>query len=620
MLCAIAMTNLFPTLVSPLRPALREARHYSFFKLRKDIVAGLTVAVVEVPQAMAYALIAGVPPQYGIYTSIIQGIFGALLSSSEHLTTGPTNTQSLLIASAVTRLASMSGHLPPEQMAVVYLQMVFGLTLLKGIIQLLFAAVRLGAMVRYVSRSVIYGVAAGAGVLIIVGQLPNLLGITIPSTTERHLPGALGAMERLWPHLDQVNPRALALGVGCLAVVVGVRWISRFLPGALLAVVLAAVTVAVLGWEQSGGVMSAGGLTTGGGGVPTIEPIEPHLPSWQIPWMTWGQAEELLGGALALALLGMLESVAIVKSIASKTGDRIDPNQEFFAQGFTNFVSSFFQCIPGSGSFTRSALDHDAGAQTRYAAMFNAVFVGAIFFFFAGLAKYIPLASLAAVLLIIAAGLIDFGAIRRLWTANRSDGIVCLATAAATMLLPLEFAIFIGIFLSLALYIRQTSRLHLSEMQHRPGGIYIERPLQSRSGESGVLFLQLEGDLFFGIADELQDRLSQVAQSNARVVIVRLKRTLSVDSTVLAVMEDFAKRMRSRGGHVILCGLKPELLAMLQRYGLVAVLGSDNVFATGFGVFTSAKQALQRARKLIGDSIDVTGLDFSDDDGWMYEI
>lgn len=593
--------SLLESALLPLQPPLETVRHYNTTKLRKDLIAGLTVSVVEVPQAMAYAIIAGVPPQYGIYSSIIQGVIGALLSSSEHLTTGPTNTQSLLIASAAARVAGMS--------PTAYLQLVFGLTLLKGLIQLAFFAARLGDMVRYVSRSVIVGVAAGSGVLIIVGQLANFVGVQV--TGDRHFPGVIGTFQLLGPHWNQLNPYALLIGLGCLIIVLGSQLIWRFLPGSLIAIVAAAIFVAAAGWDER---------------VPIVGELPRAFPWFSVPAIRLSDAHALFTGALALAVLGMLESIAIAKAIAAHTGERINPNQEFFAQGLKNFLTSFFQCIPGSGSFTRSALDWAAGAETRFAAVFNALFVAAMFWLFAGQAKYIPLSSLAAVLFVIAIGLIDWRDILRVVRTSRSDAAVCVATIVATLLAPLEYAIFIGIFLNIALYLRTASRLHLAEMVHTPSprggtGTFLERPLHDRiSGERKVLFLQLEGELFFAIADELQERLTSLAHSGVRVVILRLKRTHSIDATVLHVLEEFARTMKKQQRHVILCGVKPELLRTLRAYGLVALLGPGNVFETGGGVFTSAKRALARARELLGVSIDESPIDVDEPEEWAYEI
>jgi SulP family sulfate permease len=593
-------------LLRPFLPPVEAARGYSLRKLRRDLVAGLTVSVVEVPQSMAYALVAGVPPVYGIYTSVLQGVIGALLSSSEHMTTGPTNTQSLLIASAVTAVVL------PGSDPVLYLQLVFALTVFKGLIQLTFAAARLGDLVRYVSRSVVVGLTAGAGVLILVGQLPHFLGLvaTPGEAVGSRLPGVIGAMDVLWRRLsaEGINGRAVAVGCAVVAVVVGVRLLSRLLPGALLAVVLAAGAVAALGWSRAD--------------VPLIDPLPKGFPAFHAPWEGMAYARDLFGGALALAVLGMLETVAIAKSIASRSGERVVPNQEFFAQGLTNFITGFFQCIPGSGSFTRSALDYAAGAETRFAAVFNALFVAAIFWFAAPLAGYVPLASLAGVLFVIAVGLIDWPFLVRAARTSRGDATVCLVTFGATLLAPLEYAIFVGIFLNLALYLRTASRLHLAEMVQLPGGSsFVERPIHDRvTGERQVLFLQLEGELFFAVADELQDRLTALQHSPVRVVVLRLKRTHSIDATVLHVLEQFTRDMQARGGHVILCGVKPELMATLRGYGLIDVLGRENVFEATTGVFTSAKRALQRARDLVGASIDATGINVDESEAWAYEI
>ncbi len=589
--------SLLASLLRPFTPSLKTVRHYSLHKFRRDIVAGLTVSVVEVPQAMAYAIIAGVPPQYGLYTSIIQGVIGAMLSSSEHMTTGPTNTQSLLIASAVKRIVA------PDADPALYLHLVFSLAFLKGLIQLTFAAARMGDLVRYVSRSVIVGLAAGAGVLIFVGQLPAFLGVEHASRVSP-LWGILGRLDVLRDVFHTVNPRAVAVGAGVIAAIVGVRMINKLLPGALASVIGSAALVWAAGWTSND--------------LPMIGELPRGLPKFTIPLAGWQYSRELLGGALALAILGMLESVAIAKSIAAHTGERISANQEFFAQGLKNATTSFFQCIPGSGSFTRSALDHAAGAETRFAAVFNAVFVAVIFLLLAPQAQHVPTASLAGVLFVIAAGLIDWHYMARVWRTHRSDAAVCFTTLAATLLAPLEYAIFVGIFLNIGLYLRKASRLHMAEMipPGAGGGAFIERPITDRAGNKRVIFLQIEGDLFFAVADELQDRLNALVNSGVRIIILRMKRTHSVDATVVHTLESFNTEMKRRGGHVLLCGVRPELMTTLRRSGLIEQLGVNNVFEAGFGIFASAKAALRRARELAESSIDTDHLepDLTDED------
>ncbi len=579
------MPSFLHTLTSPFHPPLQTLRHYSLYKLRRDLLAGLTVSVVEVPQSMAYAIIAGVPPQYGIYTSIIQGIVGALLSSSEHMTTGPTNTQALLVASAMAHFQGLN----PDQ----YLQLVFLLTLLKGLFQLAFFAARMGDLVKYVSKSVITGLTAGAGILIITGQLPHFLGISAPPVPHQAY-GVVGTLQRLLPNLPHTNFHALTLGLVCLAIVLLCQRLSKFIPGSLIAVALAAATIFFAGrWLPH---------------VPVIGQLPTGFVHFAIPPFSFENFRELAGGALALAILGMIESVAIAKSIAAHTGERISANQEFFAQGFKNTLTSFFQCIPGSGSFTRSALDYAAGAQTRFAAVFNALFVAAIFFLFHDVAAYIPNAALAAILFVVAFSLIDLPYLARILRTSRTDAAVCAATFLATLLAPLEYAIFIGVFLNIALYMHATSRLHISQIIPTSEGLFRETAFTDRSHNQRVLLLQLEGNLYFGLADELHDQLTHIAQQlTLRVIILRLKRTHQMDASILSVLEKFILESHALHKHILLCGVPPALLTRLHSFGLTSLLPPENIFpASTARLFDSVRLALHRAESLIGSPLDLS--------------
>lgn len=591
------MTTLTQTIRQRLQPPLLTLKQYDRRKARADLLAGLSVAVVALPQSIAFALIAGVPVEYGIFTAIFQGILGAIFGASEHLSVGPTNTQSLLVASVLARYMEQ-----PE----LYLQMVFALTLLKGLIQLLFAAAHMGNLVRYVSQSVIVGFTAGAGVLIAVGQLHYFLGIELPPGRSEW-PGVIGMLSRLLPELGHANAYAVTVGAAALASMMAARFFGRYVPGALVAAVVGVLIVYFTGW--------------GGEQVDTVGKLSGKWPAFQLPALDWTTAETLLAGAIAIALLGMLESVAIAKSIATHTGQRIDPDQEFFSQGLTNAVTSFIGCIPGSGSFSRSALNYTSGAATRFAGVWMGIFVAVLYLVTAPAAAMIPMAALAAILFFVAYGLIDFKRIFRIVRTSRSDAVVCIITFLAALFTPLKYAIYIGVFLNLALYLRQASRLHIAEMVRETGGTFRERPLRSDNHNQAVMFLQIEGDLFFGVADEFQDRLTDIAAGGVRVVIFRLKRTHAIDSTALAVLEQFVKLMHSRGGHVVLCGLKPELVRMLQASGVMTLIGRENVFETSMGVFTSAKLAIDRARELLDESVDASTIDdLDDDEAWAYEI
>jgi SulP family sulfate permease len=555
-------------------------RGYNPSKLRADAVAGLTVAVVAVPQSMAYAIIAGVPAVYGIYTVIFQCVIGAVFNSHPLLSVGPINTQSLLVASIVTRLAGGDEGQ--------FLALVISLTLLKGLMQIGMAAMHLGTLVRYVSQSVIVGFTAGAGVLIAAGQVPALLGFGTTRTAEQW-PGLIGIGQRLWPELDRVAWQSVLLGVIALVLVLGARKLHRHAPGPLLAVGITALATWLLDWESLFRVVGA---------------LPRGLPAPALPDFNWATIEMLAGGALALSLLGLMEAYSIGKTLAARTGHRVSANRELMSQGITNAATSFLSCIPGSGSFSRSALNQYAGGKTLLSNFFNSAFVLVIFLLFADAAAYIPMAAIAAILFVIAYGLIDWRYFRRLMGSNNADAAVCLGTFLSTLLAPLAYAVFIGIALNFALYLRRAKQVHITEMVETGGpgttGRFTERPVRHAAPDRQVMFLQLEGNLFFATADELQDHFIDLLAGDAEVIVLRLKRTHLVDATVMTTMIRFAQQLREQGRHLLLCGVRPRMAERFEQFGLTDVIGQDHIFVSDTGVFSSAKAALAKARQITG--------------------
>ncbi|MEM6391862.1 MAG: SulP family inorganic anion transporter [Planctomycetota bacterium] len=583
----------------PSNRLVKTVQNYSKADFRGDAIAGITVAVVAVPQSMAYAIIAGVPPVYGIYTVILQSLVGAFFNSQKLLSVGPINTQSLLVASIVTRLT------PAD--ASTYLALVVTLTMMKGVMQMLMAALRLGNLVRYVSQSVIVGFTAGAGVLIAAGQVPAFLGY---GTTREawQMPGLIGIGQRTLPQLDQTDWRSVAMGVAALVVVIGSKSLSKFVPGPLIAVALTGVIVALAGWAPSLNVL--GEIPIAWPGTPTFVFDERFI-------------DGLIVGSLALALLGLMEAYSIGKNIATKTGDRISANMELFAQGVTNAATSLANCIPGSASFSRSALNHYTGARTIFSSVFSAAFVTLIFLLLAPVAEPVPMAAIAAILFVIAYGLIDWGFLRRAIRADRTDAVVCITTFAATLTVPLKYAVFVGIILNLALYLRKAAQLRISEMVPTGYGPFTEQEVNDKAGQRQVKMIQLEGDLFFALADELQDRLTDIVCSGVRVVIFRLKRTHHIDATCFGVLDQFVADMHAQGRHVLLCGVRDDMAHTLKGFGLYQHIGAENIFTTGEGanVFNSAKQALARAQELLDASIDIENFEAAKDDKtWSYTI
>ena len=343
------------------------------------------------------------------------------------------------------------------------------------------------------------------------------------------------------------------------------------------------------------------------------------LPEFALPDTDWRAYRPLFAPALAIALVGALDAYAIGKKFAARDGVRIDASQEFLAVGVSNAAGAFFQCIPSTGSYSRSALNAEAGARTRFAGLLGGVFVAVLFAALAPAARTIPMASIAAILFPIAWGLIDWDYFKRIAKSNPADLLVCVGTFVATLTLSLEFAVFVGIFLTIALYLQRARQLYITEMVQNPGATpglasgFIERPLRGARpqglGGSGdgqpdetdraIVFLQVEGNLFFAAADDLQERFNELVASDCRAIILRLKRTHMVDATIMHVIEQFARQLRAGGRHLVLCGLRQRMYNRMAEYGLVDDLGGDNVLVSNDEPFSSAKRAVERARALV---------------------
>ncbi len=574
------------------------ARGYRPGFLRGDTAAAVTVALVAVPQSMAFAAIAGLPPVYGLYTAVVVTLVGGLLTGSPQLHVGPTNTMSLLTASALVALATVDS----DASAAERIQTAALLALLAGLMQIAFALGRMGELVRFVSRSVIVGFSAGAGMLIVVSQLPPFLGVDL-SATHSDLGGALGQLHRLGQavvsHGAAPARPAVAVGLVSLTAALVCRKVARWAPRYLLAVVAGALTVYFMKWDDQD-LALVGALPAG-------------LPAFALPSLDWHSYRPLLASAFAIALVGMIEVCGISKTLAAKTGHRVEPNQEFLSIGVANVLGGCFRCLPSSGSYSRSALNQEAGARTRFAGVASALLTAGVFLLAAPAAAFIPMASIAAILFPIAWGLVDLGYVRKLTRSNRADLWVCVATFAATLALPLEIAVFTGVFLTLALYLRRARQLYITEMvsgddSRHPAG-WTERPLRANvacNPHRAVSFLQIEGNLFFASADDLQDRFIRVlAQKEIRVLILRLKRTHMVDATVMHTLEAFARQMRGEGRHLILCGLRPRMCERMIAYGLDGVIGRENLIVSGEQPFDAARAAVKRAHTLVDAAAEV---------------
>jgi SulP family sulfate permease len=562
---------------------LLHSGRYSWAAARRDLVAGLTVAAIAVPQAMAYAMIAGIDPQYGLYSAIVVTAVASIFGSSQHLMNGPTNAISLVVFSALAFIADK----PDEAV-----QATFVLAIMAGVIQVLIAVFRLGDLTRYISESVVIGFMAGAGTLIALTQIGKLLGLKEQGTGDQHI------LWRLWLTLTKggaVNPRALAVGVGTAALVLIMRKITRRyrLPriDMLLALIIAAAVSMWLGWSKTHVAMVNEVIA---------KPPLPHVP----PLYRWDWMQKMTGSALAVAFLGLLEALSVAKAIAQQTRQRLDYNRQCLAEGLANVCGGFFQCLPGSGSLTRSTINFNAGAATRWSGVFAAVAVAVIVIAFGPWAAYIPNPALAGILLVTAAGLIDRRRIAHAVRASRFDALLVLATAASAVLIGVEFSILIGVGLSILMFVPRAARLKSSELTISADRVIRDRHPDDPACERMVL-LDLEGEFFFGAAPELDRYFDALTEREGlRVVVLRVKRTRNPDIVCMERLQHFILEMKHRGVPVLLCGVRPEFGQAMKNLRFEEFLPADQVFLEEPKQVGSATlAAVRHAYELLGNNV-----------------
>ncbi len=515
-------------------------------------------ALVVLPQGVAYATLAGMPPQYGLYCAIVPAIVAALWGSSWHLVSGPTNALSLVVLATVAPLATPgSGD---------YIGLVLTLTLLVGFVQLAMGLARLGALVNFISHTVIVGFTAGAALLIVAAQLPRFFGV--PSAGSANFFGGLHAFGR---HLAQFDPAITATGVVTLLAAIVSRKTLKRIPYMAVAMVVGSVFAYVLERAGLGRIPTVGALPSG---MP-----QPSLPSFDLD--TW---RTLAPAALALTVLGLTEAVSIARAIAQKSGQRIDGNQEFIGQGLSNLAGAFTSSYPSSGSFNRSGVNYEAGAHTPLAAVAAAILLMGILFAVAPLAAFLPHAVMAGLLFVVAWGLIDFAEMRRVARTSRGDLVVLVVTFVATLTIALEVAIFVGMLASLLFYLNRTTHPSLTRVgpdARTPQRRFI--PEQDGTRRCPQLdILRVDGSLFFGAVEHVRDEIEQARRERPEASHVLLvgSGVNFIDVAGCDGLVQTSRYVRDTGASMYLCNLKPAVHAALLRGGFATEIGTQRIFPT----------------------------------------
>ena len=529
--------------------------------LRADAIAGLTGGLVLVPQGVAFATIAGMPPEYGLYAAMLPAIVAALWGSSWHLVSGPTTAISIVVFATMSPLAEAGS---PE-----FVALVLTLTFLVGVFQLALGALRLGALVNFVSHTVVVGFTAGAAVLIAASQVKNFLGIEVARGTS-----VWRVLQAVGQQLGDINPYVTAVAVVTVLASVGVRrWRPRA-PYMIAAMVAGGLFAALLN-------LIFGGARTG---ITTIGALQVGLPPLSRPDFSPQTLEKLVPIAIAVALLALTEAASIARAVALKSGQRIDGNQEFIGQGLSNLAGAFFSGYASSGSFNRSGLNYEAGARTPLAAAFSAVFLLLIVLFLAPLAAYLPIPAMAGILFVVAWGLVDFHHIGEILRVSRQESVVLLSTLLATLTLELEFAIYIGVLLSLLLFLNRTAKPGIDDVKPVAG----QWP-PGFSNDSGLpdcpqlKIVRINGPIFFGASSYVATELQRIDERNPmqRNLLVIGSAINFVDLEGAQLLAQEARRRRALGGALYLFNMRDEPMELMRRCGAFDVIGAENFFRLG---------------------------------------
>lgn len=551
---------------------------YTPATLRADALAALNVAIIGIPQGMAYALIAGVPPVYGLYTSVASAIVGALMGSSRHLITGPTNASALIFAAT---LATAYSGAPP-------IHAVFFYTLIIGVVKLLFGVLRLGELVYYISDSVIIGFLAGAGLLILGNQLAPSIGVHPPEEIAhdfvRRVVYTIG-------HFGDANLYALTIAL-CTAVAVYAlsHWTPR-IPAALLTTGGAALVVAISGLGEH--VETAGDLGS--------------ITRWMLPFQMvqpdFAMAPALLSSAVAVAVIGLMEVTAISKSIAVSSGQRIDSNREFVGQGMANIIGSFFQNYASSGSLTRSVLNYQSGAKSRLSGALSGVLIALAVALLGPFAAYIPIPALAGLLMVVAIQMIKVDQIHIALHTGWQSATIMVITFFATLFLRIDLAIYLGVVISLIFFIRESSHTRVTLLVPTREGRFREVSLDETNAESlrgEVAILNIIGSLCFGALDDMLSDTKAVLAARPRAVVLRMRRIITIDASTIAGLQKLHGNLEEAGIPFIICGVDDRLYRNLRNAGIVALVGSERIIRSNDLLFNSMEATLELADRLSG--------------------
>lgn len=526
--------------------------------LRADLIAGITVALVLVPQSMAYAQLAGLPPYIGLYASFVPVILASFMGSSRQLATGPVAVVSLMTAAALQPLATAS----PEG----YLVYAAVLALMIGVFQLLLGLFRLGVLVDFLSHPVVVGFTNGAAIIIATSQLSKFFGVKVEPAEHQY--------ETVWRVLVEASQHThmptLVMGLSALALMILMKKFLPKIPGVLTAVVVTTVIAYVIGFNEMGGKV--------------VGEVPKGLPGLSVPSFGLDAVVQLMTAAMTIALIGFMEAVAIAKAMAAQTRQRLDTNQELVGQGIANIASGVFQGYPVSGSFSRSAVNLGAGAVTGFASVVTGLVVAVTLLFMTPLLFHLPQATLAAIIVMAVINLVKIEPIKHAMKVQKHDGIVAIITFVLTLILAphLEMSIMVGVVLSLGLYLYRTMRPRFSELSLHPDGTLRDADVFDLPRCETISVLRFDGSLYFANTGYFENRvLSHVAaKPGLKFLIIDAEGINEIDATGEDMLHVLVQRLKVAGVQLLFARAKKQIMDIFQRSHFIEQVGEQHFFRT----------------------------------------
>ena len=525
--------------------------------LRADFIAGLTGAVIVLPQGIAFATIAGLPPEYGLYTAMVTPIIAALFGSSRHLVSGPTTAISIVVFSAISHHAEVG---TPE-----FVVLALTLTFLAGVYQLAFGLARLGALVNFVSHTVVIGFTAGAAILIATSQMKHITALAIPKGES-----FIHIWMDVFRDVNNINLYVLLIALITLAAAIAAKKLMPKSPYLLIGMVVGSLLALLLKNYTDA--------------IQLVGEIPAQLPPLTMPEFSFETIRMLAPEAFAVALLGLIEAVSISRAIATKSSQRIDANQEFIGQGLSNMFGSFFSSYAGSGSFTRSGINYEAGAKTPLSAIFAALLLMIIVLLIAPLTAYLPIAAMGGIILLVAYNLIDFRHIKQTLTFSRSETSILLTTFFATLFLELEFAIYLGVILSLVLFLAKTSTPHIPTLsvdinQQTQGRKLIDVSNKPLRQCPQLKIIRIDMSIYFGSISHIQKRISKIADNEGIYNILIVAEGINfIDLAGAEALVSENNRLKLNNGGLYFVGLKSTVYEFAAKSCFIRHIGNMNFF------------------------------------------